>query len=500
MWLLWRIENPPPLPMTQPSPFQDQQTAATRRRVRSSCAEDRNRVPSYISRSLYSSCLSNLKIYPPHLYLAERILVNTTRPTSTKKLNTMSQSYFSLKKLRRQSKQPETTETTTASTTASPPAPAVTTPSEEPAGSPVLDEEDEKFLQRLAAIAQEPEGTPPPLPTRPAEVINDAGEKQVGKDAQEAIMDGANQVPLPMSPSEDITDDNEKAKGTAGDGGLNRKKSVMSYISLAQSKFKKATEKGKGSEGETKDKKKDKITGKDKQKAADDLHSVAEAAKSEEQKEAEKEQKELTQVLDQLNLSAVNNRVFSFSKESEELFNKFSLVLKDVVNGVPTAYDDMEKLFTDYEGQLKKMYGSLPPFLQNLVKTLPAKLTAALGPEFLAAQAEKPGFDAKQRAAGSSGSKMKFKKPTIPSLKSLISAQGAVATMLRSILQFLKLRFPMVLTGTNVVMSLAVCSKSSPTSTVTMHAHTDMCSPTVCILVLSQARSRNPPGERRRRS
>jgi hypothetical protein len=184
--------------------------------------------------------------------------------------------------------------------------------------------------------------------------------------------------------------------------------------------------------------------------------SAAEAAKTAEQKEAEKEQKELTQVLDQLNLSAVNNRVFSFSKESEELFNKFSLVLKDVVNGVPTAYDDMEKLFTDYEGQLKKMYGSLPPFLQNLVKSLPAKLTATLGPELLAAQAEKPGFDAKQRTAGSS-SKMKFKKPTIPSLKSLISAQGAVATMLRSILQFLKLRFPAVLAGTNVLMSLAVC-------------------------------------------
>jgi hypothetical protein len=364
-----------------------------------------------------------------------------------------------LKKLRRQTKQPETTEvaapTVAPTTAATPPAPAVTTPGEGPAGSPVLDEEDEKFLQRLAAITQEDEGTPPPLPTRPIEIVED-GEKKVGKDAQEAIMDGADQVALPMSPPEVATDPSEKGKETAG---LNRRKSVMSYFALAQNKFKKATEKEKGGESETKEKK-PKITGKDKQKAADDLMSAAEAAKTDEQKEAEKEQKELTQVLDQLNLSAVNNRVFSFSKESEELFSKFSLVLKDVVNGVPTAYDDMEKLFTDYEGQLKKMYGSLPPFLQNLVKSLPAKLTATLGPELLAASAEKPGFDAKQRTAAS-GSKMKFKKPTIPSLRSLVSAQGAVATMLRSILQFLKLRFPAVLTGTNVVMSLAVCSKQS---------------------------------------
>jgi hypothetical protein len=372
----------------------------------------------------------------------------------------MSQSYF-IKKLRRQSKQPETTEvaapTAAPTTTATPPAPAVTTPGEEPAGSPVLDEEDEKFLQRLAAITQEDEGTPPPLPTRPIEIVED-GEKKVGRDAQEAIMDGADQVALPMSPPEVPADQSEKGKEG---GGLNRRKSVMSYFTLAQNKFKNVTAKEKGGESDTKEKKKDKITGKDKQKAADDLMAAAQSAKTAEQQEAEKEQKELTQVLDQLNLSAVNNRVFSFSKESEELFSKFSLVLKDVVNGVPTAYDDMEKLFTDYEGQLKKMYGSLPPFLQNLVKSLPAKLTATLGPELLAASAEKPGFDAKQRTAAS-GSKMKFKKPTIPSLKSLVSAQGAVATMLRSILQFLKLRFPAVLTGTNVVMSLAVCSKSFP--------------------------------------
>lgn len=377
----------------------------------------------------------------------------------------MSQSYFSLKKLRRQSKQPDATETANATTapaaspapetTPHPPVPTVSTSGEESAGSPVLDEEDEKFLQRLAAIAQEPEGTPPPLPTRPLAIEED-GEKKVGKDAQQAMMDGADKVPLPTSPPQVTAEENEKGKGKAD--GLNRRKSVMSYFTLAQSKFKKATEKDKNGGKDGKESK-DKITSKDKQKAADDLHSAAEAAKSAEQQEAEKEQRELTQILDELNLSAVNNRVFSFSKESEELFNKFSLVLKDVVNGVPTAYNDMEKLFKDYDGQLKKMYGSLPPFLQNLVKSLPAKITATLGPEILAAQAEKPGFDAKQKAAASSGVKGKFKKSAIPSLKSLVSAQGAVATMLRSILQFLKLRFPAVLTGTNVVMSLAVCSK-----------------------------------------
>jgi hypothetical protein len=162
--------------------------------------------------------------------------------------------------------------------------------------------------------------------------------------------------------------------------------------------------------------------------------------------------------LDQLNLSAVNNRVFSFSKESTKLMEEFTLILKDIVNGVPTAYDDLEKLLTRQESQLTKMYGAMPPFLQTLVKSLPAKMTATMGPEFLAAMSEKPGNDGKMREAqaGASHSQTKTKKSRIPSLKSLVSQQGVVAAMLKSILNFLKLRFPVFLTGTNILMSLAV--------------------------------------------
>ncbi|KAJ4350129.1 uncharacterized protein N0V89_008750 [Didymosphaeria variabile] len=375
----------------------------------------------------------------------------------------MSLSYFNVKKFRRQSKQEPTEDTVEKAVDAavgkpisSPPAPAMSTPSEEPAASPVLDEEDEKFLARLAAIAQEPEGPRPPLPSRPAEVVEN-GEKKTGRDAQQALMDGADKVPLPTSPPEVTVSDADKE-------GLGRKKSVMGYFALAQARFKKATDKkdADGKDSKSKEKRKSTITPKDKQKAADDLLSAAAAAKTEEQKEKEKEEQDLAAILDDLNLSAVNNRVFSFSKESEELFNKFTLVLKDIIAGAPTAYNDLEKLFKDYDENLKKMYGNLPPFLQNMVKSLPAKMTAALGPEVLAAASEKPGFDAKQKQTWQEGAKTYAKKKAkqkakIPSLKSLLSAEGAVATMLRSILNFLKLRFPAILTGTNILMSLAVC-------------------------------------------
>lgn len=323
-----------------------------------------------------------------------------------------------------------------------PPQPTVTEPSDETGAEPVLDEEDQVFLERLAAIASEPEGDAPPLPTRPVQPTDNNGEKVVGRDAQTALMAGADQIALPMSPAEDNTDNSDKGKAK---GGLDRKKSVMSYFSL--DRFKKGD---KGKEPLGKDKT-DKLSDKERQTMADDLLAAAEASKAADQK---KEDKELTDILDQLNLGAVNNRVFSFSKESEELLNKFTQVLKDIVNGAPTAYNDLEKLFTDYDAQLKKMYGGLPPFLQNMVKSLPAKLTATLGPELLAAGAEKPGFDMKAASAGTKGKKSKI--PSIPTLKSLVTAQGAVATALRSIVNFLKFRFPMLATGTNLIMSLAV--------------------------------------------
>lgn len=355
--------------------------------------------------------------------------------------------YFNLKKFRRQSKQLEPeTETKTKTETqdakepiSSPPAPTVASSSEEPASSPLLDDEDEKFLTRLAALTNEPEGTPPPLPDRP-DVVTEGGERKVGKDAQEALMAGADKIPLPTSPPEVTVEDTAKGKNKSGPGGINRRKSVMSYFNLAQSKFKRADKKA---------------SDKDRAKAADDLQAAAEIAKTTGQQE---EEQDLIAVLDQLNLSAVNNRVFSFSKESEELLNRFKVVLKDIVNGVPTAYDDLTKLLTDSDAQMKKMYSSMPPFLQNLIKSLPAKMTATLGPELLAAQAEKPGFDGKQREEASQGKskKKRSKRSMIPDLKSLISAEGAVATMLKSILNFLKLRFPALMAGTNILLSLAV--------------------------------------------
>jgi len=56
------------------------------------------------------------------------------------------------------------------------------------AQGPILDGEDEAFLQRV--VSQSSEGESPPLPDR-------------SLNAQIALMDGAQNIPLPLSPSED---------------------------------------------------------------------------------------------------------------------------------------------------------------------------------------------------------------------------------------------------------------------------------------------------------
>jgi hypothetical protein len=184
----------------------------------------------------------------------------------------------------------------------------------------------------------------------------------------------------------------------------------------------------------------------------------------------EQDEREVSVLLDRLNLSAINNRVFSFSDQSQKLYGQFTLILKDMVNGVPTAYQDMEILLKDNEKQLEGMFKSMPPFVQTLVKSLPAKFATSMGPEIMAMAGDKPGNDLKKRMeaasqASSSVSSMnldvkKKQKRRIPGVKDLASQKGTVTSMLTNIVNFLKLRFPAFVTGTNVVMSLAVFSKS----------------------------------------
>lgn len=172
---------------------------------------------------------------------------------------------------------------------------------------------------------------------------------------------------------------------------------------------------------------------------------------------------DMTAILERLNLAAENNRVFSISEETQELLHKFKLIFRDLVTGVPTAYHDLESLLTNGDKQLREAFGHLPSFLKKLVEQLPDRLTETLAPELLAAaageRASQSGLDA-SNDAGKAAAAAAAKKLGLNSLsfKELVAKPSALVGVLRSIIGFLRARFPAVM-SMNVLWSLALFSK-----------------------------------------
>ncbi|KAL8670353.1 MAG: hypothetical protein Q9224_007677, partial [Gallowayella concinna] len=97
-----------------------------------------------------------------------------------------------------------------------------------------------------------------------------------------------------------------------------------------------------------------------------------------------------------------------------------------------------------------------------LVKKLPSKMTQSIGPEMLAAAAEKQGINSKYMNKGAHAAEKMGMKVRVPSLKDLVTKPGAVAGLLKTIMNFLKLRFPAFL-GLNVLYSLGLFSPRGQT-------------------------------------
>lgn len=181
--------------------------------------------------------------------------------------------------------------------------------------APVLSEADEAFLARI-----ESEGTPPELPARPApqvpqrpQDLPEVGEAS-GNNAQIALLDGSQNIPLPDVPDtpNDTPVPKEIVHSEEGEtkGKHKEKKSKWSFLRKdsrdSKQKNKEATATGLMSAAEN-------------LKAAD-AHPNEDGIVS--NPELKKEEEEMASVLEDLNLAAVNNRVFSVSKESQELMRK----------------------------------------------------------------------------------------------------------------------------------------------------------------------------------
>lgn len=326
--------------------------------------------------------------------------------------------------------------------------PDVLTPPETPATSPtvapVLDDDDERFLKQLTGSATPPpndpmddEGARPPLPPRAKtpDLTWDSDAESFRRVDPPAVVASAS--------ASDKGKEADKDKGKKPSNRLSalfqRTKSLRRSSSSSHSP---PTEKEKGKEST---------------KQQDNL-----AVPTVSQNEADRERDDLTRVLDDLNLAATENgKAFSLSAESTELVRRFTLVLKDLVNGVPTAVNDLTSLLDDRDGSLSKNYEKLPKSLKKLVTQLPDKLSSNLAPELLAVAAEAQGLGnngggvdrAAAREAGLKGAAKKLLAPR--NLKDMVTKPGAVVSMLKGIMNALKTRWPAFI-GTNVLWSLAL--------------------------------------------
>ncbi|KAI1434425.1 hypothetical protein GGR50DRAFT_402271 [Xylaria sp. CBS 124048] len=278
------------------------------------------------------------------------------------------------------------------------------------AGAPVLDREDEEFLEHLTSsngsIGADDDDIPPPLPPRvktpiieiDSESSSISGQKEEGKEKQK---------------------EKEKDQAPPAKNRFSFVKALPRSISLRR---KPATS------------------------HQQDHLSVPEGTKH-----GDSEDAKLVSVLDDLDLVSRNNRAISLSAESASLARSFTQILRDLVNGVPTAYGDLTSLLDNSDGILARNYERLPRSLKKLVAQLPEKLTSTLAPELLAVAAEAHGIEAEEKGVQDTAKRL-F---TPANLRDLVTKPGALVSLLKGIMNALKTRFP-AFVGTNVLWSLAV--------------------------------------------
>ncbi|KAJ6021750.1 hypothetical protein N7540_007254 [Penicillium herquei] len=318
------------------------------------------------------------------------------------------------------------------------------------APNPVLSEEDEAYLRKLTAQSENG-------PNSVGEASAFATDPSPGA-PESSVSPEAVHVPLPASPGEEFG----RALGEQGRrASYKPEESPPKEVEPVKSLDKSGSEKKKKrwsamfwKKSADAKKEKDKDSNKDETSRAQTPSTSATPTGN--ASEAEKEKEDMTDILERLNLAADNNRVFSVSDETQELLRKFKLIFKDLINGVPTAYRDLEMLLTNGNRQLQDTYTKLPGFLQKLIEKLPEKWTETLAPEMLAVASERATQSGiNMENVGKAAAAAEKMGVNVPSLKELVSKPAAVVGMLRSIMAFLRARFPAVL-GMNVLWSLAL--------------------------------------------
>ncbi|KAK4466412.1 hypothetical protein QBC42DRAFT_259482 [Cladorrhinum samala] len=325
-----------------------------------------------------------------------------------------------------------------------------------PPAPPLIDEDDEKFLERLVSRDQHDEGPRPALPPR-----SKTPDLDLIWDEESETFRMFDKLEDPFAKALVLADAGPSTATTPPDTpAANADKDTPS------------TEKGKEKE-KVKEKDKEKKPSRlsrmfhrnpDKDKKASSPANLEvpteQSASASPSPSPEKEWADLSRILDKLSLSSSpsptpnpdgtatppDSKATILSREARDaLLLPFLQILKDLAAGVPTAADDLVSLLDGRNDIISKSFSKLPSSLQKLVTTLPDKLTAKLAPEILAIAAEAQGVD-----------KDKLKEKGVKGLLSQLTLTPAlIKTLLRGIMNALRTRWP-AFVGTSMLWSLAV--------------------------------------------
>ncbi|PWW76817.1 hypothetical protein C7212DRAFT_279870 [Tuber magnatum] len=294
--------------------------------------------------------------------------------------------------------------TTTAATTATPESP-----------KPVLSHHDEEFLKKTLEDADD----------QPVVILEGSGTTTPG--ISPSIAAPALESPAAVTASDDAEVKGKNRKKEKKEKAAEWKEGIRNRWEglrrSASSAVDKRRGKGKAEEGDAKGKGKER----------------------EREREKKNEEDELRRALDGLNLAAQGGRAFSISPATAQLLDRFTQILKDLVNGVPTAYNDLVELLESSSKTLEETFNSLPNFLQKMIKTFPKKMQTNLTPEFLRTVTAAAPIAAEAE-----------KLSSIPSLQEIVTKPGLLMGMLKGVINLLKTRFPMALGGANLAISIGL--------------------------------------------